>query len=354
MSLHDLLLPLPVELDGSSLSSLSQHVSSGFERVSTVVHFTGGGLEGQGEDVVYDADDQRAFQRAGIPADLSGSWTLETLGARIDELDLFPTEPAQGDVARLYRRWALHSAALDLALRQAGMSLHGRIGRPAKPVNFVVSLRLGDPADTGLILGLLERYPTLRFKLVATSSWDDAVIATLAGTEAVDAIDLKGHYAGSVVDNPPDPELYRRVVEGFPDAWIEDPNLSAPGCAEALADAHDRITWDAVIHSIGDIDALPFAPRTVNIKPSRFGSLRALLDGYEYCEAHGITAYGGGQFELGVGRGQAQYLASVMHPDATNDLAPTGFNTPEVADGLPSSPLAAEPSAVGFRWGTTA
>jgi len=350
MRLHDLLLPLPLEIDGGALSSLTQEVSSGFERVSTVVHLRGGGEEGLGEDVVYDADDQRAFQAAGLPDGLAGSWTVESFGDHIDALDLFPHEPAQGDVARLYRRWALHSAALDLALRQAGVSFHEQIGRPARPVNFVVSTRIGDPADPGVILRLLERYPTLRFKLDATESWDDAVIATLAATGAVDAIDLKGHYAGSVVDNPPDAGLYRRVAEGFPDAWIEDPSLTAPGCAEALADAHERITWDAVIHSTADIEELPFVPRTVNIKPSRFGSLRALLDGYAYCEAHGITAYGGGQFELGVGRGQAQYLASVMHPDATNDLSPTGFHATVVPDGLLSSPLPATPAASGFRW----
>src|ERR1700712_159787 len=350
MTLHDLLLPLPLEVDGLTLSSLSQQVSSGFERVSTVVHLSGGGLEGQGEDVVYDADDQRAFQAAGVPVDLSGSWTLESFGEHVDALDLFPSEPAQGDVARIYRRWTLHSAALDLALQQAGTSLHERIGRPAQPLNFVVSMRIGDPADTSLITDLLKRYPTLRFKLDATESWNDDVIATLAATGAIDAIDLKGHYAGSIVDNPPDAALYERVAAGFPNAWIEDPNLTAPGCAEALAGAHDPITLGAGIHTTADIEALAFPPSTVNIKPSRFGSLRALLDGYAYCEAHGITAYGGGQFELGVGRGQAQYLASVMHPGATNDLAPTGFNQTDVPDGLPVSPLPAGPAAVGFRW----
>ena len=45
----------------------------------------------------------------------------------------------------LYRRWAYESAALDLALRQNGMSLHEALGREPRPVNFVVSLRLGEP-----------------------------------------------------------------------------------------------------------------------------------------------------------------------------------------------------------------
>ena len=60
--------------------------------------------------------------------------------------------------------------------------------------------------------------------------------------------------------------------------------------------------------------------------------------------------YGGGQFELGPGRGQIQYLASLFHPDGPNDVAPGGFNEPEVPPGLPSSPLPVAVEPTGFRW----
>ena len=99
-----------------------------------------------------------------------------------------------------------------------------------------------------------------------------------------------------------------------------------------------------------DIEGLPFTPRMVNIKPSRFGPLSELMRGYDYCEAKGIRAYGGGQFELGPGRGQIQYLASLFHPDTPNDVAPTGFHDPHPAPGLPTSPLPPTPSETGFRW----
>ena len=66
-------------------------------------------------------------------------------------------------------------------------------------------------------------------------------------------------------------------------------------------------------------------PRTVNLKPSRFGSLRALFEGYDFCAERGMGAYGGGQFELGPGRGQIQYLAALFHPDAPNDISPGGL-----------------------------
>ena len=113
---------------------------------------------------------------------------------------------------------------------------------------------------------------------------------------------------------------------------------------------HISITWDAVIHSVEDVDTLPFPPRTLNSKPSRFGSLRRLFDFYDACGERGIALYGGGQFELGPGRGQVQYLASLFHPEAPNDVAPGGYNRVPPPEGLPGSPLPPAPAPAGFRW----
>jgi L-alanine-DL-glutamate epimerase-like enolase superfamily enzyme len=269
--------------------------------------------------------------------------------ALVEGLDLFPAEPVR-DVSRLYRTWAFESAALDLALRQAGTSLASHLGRDARPVTFVVSLRLGDPPTIDPVRRRLDGYPTLRFKLDPVSAWSDELIEELVATGAVDSVDFKGFYRGTVVDQPPDPDLYSRVVRAFPDAWIEDPALE-PETDAVLEPHRDRITWDAPIHSVADIDALPFAPRMVNIKPSRFGPLRELFAAYDYCEEHGIGAYGGGQFELGPGRGHIQYLASLFHPDTPNDVAPSDYNLHEPPPGLPVSPLEPRVEPVGFRWG---
>jgi L-alanine-DL-glutamate epimerase-like enolase superfamily enzyme len=353
MATYDLLAGLPLTIESYALEGLQLDVSSGFQRKTTVVHLQGGGEEGVGEDVVYDASDHDALQAAGPVLDLAGETTLGEFVERADALDLFPVAPVRGEVSRLYRRWAFHSAALDLALRQAGKPLHELLGRTPEPVTFVNSRRLsedGGGPSAAEIERLLERYPTLRFKLDPTPSWTDELVAELAATGAIDSLDFKGHYKGTIVDNPADPVQYRRIAEGFPDAWLEDPDLSAPGIEEVLAPHRARITWDAPIHSIEDIEALPFAPKMVNVKPSRFGGLQRLCAGYDYCAEHGIRAYGGGQFELGPGRGQAQYLASLFHPDTPNDIAPGGYNLNDPPDGLPSSPLAPAPSATGFRW----
>jgi L-alanine-DL-glutamate epimerase-like enolase superfamily enzyme len=345
----DALADLPLEVEGYSLEGLRAQVSSGFERLTTIVHLHGGGAEGIGEDVVYDGVDHVALQEAGPVQALAGSYALGEFCELIDSLDLFPVEPKR-EVSRLYRRWTFHSAALDLALAQAGKPLYLVLGREALPVAFVVSLRLGEPPSFDPISRRLARYPSLRFKLDPTSSWTTELISQLVATEAIDSVDFKALYHGTVVDQPPDPVLYERVVEAFPSAWIEDPDVVTDGTAAVLAPYHDRITWDAPIHSIADIEALPFPPRMVNIKPSRIGGLQKLCTTYDYCAEHGIDAYGGGQFELGCGRGQAQYLASLFHAGTPNDLAPSGYNVDDPPPGLPVSPLTPAPTDVGFRW----
>jgi L-alanine-DL-glutamate epimerase-like enolase superfamily enzyme len=349
---YDRLAELPIEVESYSLEGLERDVSSDFTRLSTVIRMSGGREDGVGEDVTYDALDHVALQDAGPVHDLSPARTIGELCELVEGLDLFPSAPVR-DVSRLYRTWAFESAALDLALRQAGTTLAAHLGREPRPVTFVVSLRLGEPPTIDPVRRRLESYPTLRFKLDPTSSWDDALIAELVATGAVDSVDFKGFYRGTVVDQPADPDLYERVARAFPDAWIEDPALT-PETDPILEPHRDRITWDAPIHSVADIEALPFPPRMVNIKPSRLGPLRELFGAYDYCEEHGIGGYGGGQFELGPGRGHIQYLASLFHPDTPNDVAPSDYNLPEPPAGLPASPLEPRVEPVGFRWGQPA
>jgi L-alanine-DL-glutamate epimerase-like enolase superfamily enzyme len=341
VTLYENVAGLPVEIESVELERRVVETGSGFTRATTTVRLRGGGEEGVGEDVVYDAAEHDDPPRPPI----EGSWdSFDDLAHRLGELDLLRAEPFM-PVFRSYRRWAYESAALDLALRQAGRSLAEAVGREPRPVRFAASPR------TVLVRRWLELYPGLRFKLDPASSWDEPFAEELAATGAVDVLDLKGAYRGTPVDQAADPRLYRLVAETFPDAWIEDPNLVDDEEAAAVLEPHrDRITWDAVLHSVADIEALPFPPRTINVKPSRFGSVRELFAVYDYCEAKGIGMYGGGQYELGPGRGQIQYLASLFHPEGSNDVAPGGYNEPEPRPGLPESPLEARPAPTGFHW----
>ncbi len=326
---------LPLQVDAYELERLEKPVTRGFTRVTSVVHLRGGGEEGLGEDVTWFPEHHDREQGAGAVLPLAGSWTLDTFSGALELPDP-------------HRRWAYESAALDLALRQASTTLGEAVGREPRPVAFVISPGLGTPPTSRVVRRWLELDPNHRFKLDPASDWTDELIAALAETGAVVAADYKAYYA-TEQDSPPDADLYRRVAEGFPDAYLEDPALTDE--TEAVLLPHrDRVTWDAPIHSVADVEALTFAPRTLNSKPSRFGRLSELLAFYDHCESNEIGLYGGGMFELGPGRGQIQYLASLFHADAPNDVAPRAYNDPEPRPGLPASPLAPAPDPVGFRW----
>jgi hypothetical protein len=349
MATFDAIADHALRIDDYELEGLERVVSSEFTRFSTVIRLRGAGEEGVGEDVSYAREAHTSLQAAGPGQPLAGEWTLASFCDHVEALDLWP-EPAGSDAFVHYRLWAYESAALDLALRQAGVALADALGREARPVSFVVSMRLGEPPSFEPVGALLERYPTTRFKLDATSSWTPELAERIQATGALDSIDLKGLYAGTVVDQGADPELYRLVAEAFPQAWIEDALLDER--TEPILSPHrHRLTWDANIHSVADIEALPFAPRMVNVKPSRLGPLRELMHAYDHCAERNIGMYSGGQFEIGPGRGQIQYLASLFHPDTPNDVAPGGYNDPHPPDGLPPSPLAPQPAPTGFRWG---
>jgi hypothetical protein len=336
MSTYDRVAHLPLLVDRCELEGLEQPVSSDFVRRTTVVRLRGGGQEGVGEDVIYDAEEQARFQTAGPGLPLLGEHTLASF-----------SEQLEGVID--YRRWGFESAALDLALRQVGRPLNDVLGREPRPVRFVVSTSLGEDRAERL-RQLRQGQRELRFKLDPTSDWDEDLVAELVELDCVDVVDFKESYTWREPGRNASAALYRIVVDGLPEALIEDPDLGDPEKAAVLAPHHDRITWDAVIHSVADVDALPFPPRTLNSKPSRFGTLRGLLDFYDACAERGISLYGGGQFELGPGRGQIQYLASLFHPDAPNDVAPIGYNRVPPPDGLPGSPLPPAPEPTGFRW----
>jgi hypothetical protein len=347
VSLYDAVKELPLVVEEYDLDVGSLDVSSGFTRKTTTIRLAGAGEEALGEDVTYEADEHDAQLARGSVLPLTGNWTIDSFSQHLARQPLFESPPER-DVYVDYRRWGFESAALDLALRQSDQTLGRAVERELRPVTFVVSLRLGEPPTLDRVRAWLDHYPTLRFKLDATSDWTDELVAELRDLGCVDSIDFKGHYTGTVVDQAPDPALYRRVIDGLPGVWLEDPAV-VDGTRELLIDVAPQVTWDAIIHSVEDIESLPWPPKTVNVKPSRFGSIERLFAAYDYCEEQGIGAYGGGQFELGVGRGHIQYLASLFHPDTPNDVAPGGFNLPAPAPGLPSSPLTVTPRETGFQ-----
>jgi hypothetical protein len=334
MALWDELRGLALNIEDVGKERKSVDVSTQFTRVTTTVVLGGEGEEGRGEDVTYTAEDHDWFPDLAPP----GRTTLGKLSAQLDGLRLFEAEPKMGASAD-YRRWAFESAALDLALRQNDLSLGVAVGREYRPLRFVVSTR-------GDAFAWLQHDPELELKLDPENAWDRPFMERLAATGRVRVLDFKAYYTGTPVDVVPDPVLYRAAVELFPAAVLEDASLDGE-CGAALQGQEPRLSFDAPIHSVADVRALPVEPGWLNIKPSRFGTIERLLECIEHCAANGIQMYGGGQFELGVGRRHIQVLASLFYPEGPNDVAPREYNLGEPRAGLPQSPLP-PPEEVGF------
>jgi hypothetical protein len=335
MALWDSVAGLTVRVDGYTLQRHESSTPSGWTRVTTSILVEGDGMTGEGEDVTYTADDHDEMPEGLM---LAGTWSLEDLSHRLGELELWRGDP-DNHTGQDHRRWGFESAMLDLALRQHELGLGDALGRKERPVRFVVSTRAAPQR-------WLEVAPELEFKLDAEKDWNRPLLRELRELGRVRVVDLKAYYRGTTVDLAPDPELYRAIVEELPDAIVEDAWLD-DGLRDALSGADERLSFDAPVHSLADLDGLPLEPRWLNIKPSRFGTVRGLLETIDACEERGIQLYGGGQYELGHGRPQIQRLASIFYPDGPNDVAPSEYNEGEPREGLPRSPLPA-PEGPGF------
>ena len=368
MELYDRVKDLPVYIDDYDFQFREENCAGDFARASVVlsvqdtkpgapefrrpciqITLHGGDVDGRGEDVTYDVADHHALLDSSADLPLAGEYTVESLSKVLERVDLFPDRSPEREASRHYRRWAFESAALDLALKQANTDLATVLDHEYAPVRFVVSNRLGDPPTFDRVDTWLELNPDLEFKLDITAGWTDDLIEALAGTGAVRILDFKGQYKGTMVDQPSDPDLYRRLIKAFPSALIEDPVLTDE-TQPVFQGAKDRITWDASITGVESIEELTFKPNRLNIKPSRLGSIENCFETIEYCLDHDIEMYGGGQTELGVGRQHIHALASLFYPSAPNDIAPRAYNRPEPTPGLPRSPLSPPSAPHGLEW----
>lgn len=347
-SLWPRLAELPLVIEACEYDRLHAVLTDDFDRITTHVRLIGAGADGLGEDVSIFREDGTSLHETRPALGLEGEWTLAGFCDHLATLELWPAPP-EWEMAGHLRAWTFESAALDLALRQAGRPLHDVLGLEPQPVRFVNSLGLGEEPSIEPLRQRLARAPGVRFKLDAQAAWSPALVDEVAATGAVDTIDFKGQYGMEVEDPQALGALYDRVLAAFPDAYLEDPH-DLPGIAPRFRDHLERVSYDAPIGSAADIGATPLAGRVVNVKPSRIGSLRALFEVYARCAREGRPMYGGGMGELGVGRGQIELLAALFHADAPNDVAPSAYNEDDPAGDLPASPLAPRPEAIGFRW----
>ncbi len=353
MATYDRVRDLPLKVESYRLEGLEIQASHDFSRRTTVIRLEGGGHEGLGEDVTYSGEDHAALQEAGPVLPLAGTHTLDGFSRLLDSLELFPSG-ASRQVFQDYRRWAYESAALDLALRQADLGLGEALGREAQPVTFVVSLRIEQPPRPDPVPLLLERYPGLRFKLDPT----DGVGRGARGGARRDGRRrhrrpegrLQGdarrpgrrprslpHGRGGLprrLDRGPRPERARRIPCSRPTA------TGSPGTRRSTRSPTSRPS--------------PSRRRRLNFKPSRFGSVGRLLDGYDHCAEQGIAHLR--RRPVGA-RPRARpdpaprVRSSIRRRRTTSRRRHSTSTASTRAPGLPTSPLPPQPSATGFRWG---
>ncbi len=253
MDLYARIADLKLQIDDYALER-HEHVTPEWTRITTTIVMRGGGLEGRGEDVTYEVPEHDVLA-AQAPVDLSGVTTFDEASGALAPFGLG------------YRRWGFESAALDLALRQAGQTLGGALGLPYRPVRFCMSTRHD-------VRAWLDGAPGLEFKLDPESAWDDAYIDWLAASGRVRVLDLKAHYAAATgVSQEPDERLYVACRDRFDDDTTIEDAWFADGWLDLFRGHEHRLAFDAIIHSVADIEALPILPRRMNIKPSRFGPI---------------------------------------------------------------------------------
>ena len=338
-----------VEFDGRELG-----ISEEFTRLTTRVLLRGAGHEGIGEDVVYDAPEQREYRAAGARLPLAGTWTLASFSAHLGELDLFQGKPPQrGAMSQDFRRWGLDTAALDLALRQVGAPLHAVVGTraAAADVRRLDAPRpagrpgAGAPHSQALSSHTVQARPDQRWE--RRSSCDE-----LAATGAVDSLDFKGFYRGTPVDVRYRPGAVSQIcAETFPHGVARGPRPHRRDAAGARSRT-GTASRGTRRYTRSPTSSRSSASRAWSTSsPPASAASRSSATRTTTANGEGIGAYGGGQTELAEGRGQIQYLAALFHPDAPNDTAPTEFNFPDIPPGLPETPLDPAPHDIGFRWG---
>jgi hypothetical protein len=347
---YDSVRDLPVEVTSVSLSGRSADTSYGFTRPTTVVRMDGPEAVGVGEDVTTDPDDHDRFQREGVGADLTGTYTVRELSDRFADLGPVASDDDGWAKPGRARRWALESAALELALRQADETLGDRLDRTYDPVRFVVSLRLTDPPRLDPVREWLAVDPSLEFKLDVAPDWDRGFVADVAAEvgDAVRVLDFKAQYEDDRA--AADLDLYGPVAEAFPGAVLEDPADATLVDGGPLVDETDRVSFDAPISGVAAVETAPVTPRWLNVKPARFGTVRSLLETVAHARERDVSLYGGGMFELDRGRPHLHSLASLLYPDGPNDVAPPGYNVPDPHPGVPPSPLDPPVDPVGLGY----
>ena len=292
-------LPLHVEEAHVALDAIELPSYPDEPRPSSTVTLAGRQQTGVGENVAWTRNDHRNFQHRISGGDFAHRGSLggflRALGAIVPEA---------------YPHAAIESAAVDLALRQARTNLEELAESDFSDTRYVRSFAAShDPLAE--LTAHLEQNPGIDIKVDVHPAWEEATLVRLAGLGSIAVLDFK--HQGTLATQT-------AVAEALPDPWLEDPGQLGQRPSGILA---RRFSLDAALTSEKPQEMLQrMNPAAVNLKVPRMGGVLALLQAAAFCEAEKTPFYLGGMFEVSVGRAQARELASLLAPQAPNDLAP--------------------------------
>ena len=274
--------------------------------------------------------------RLASPSTSAGS-TLFPGAAPPDRRSTATTAAGASRARRSTSRCARPARSLaDVARPRAAPGHVRRLLAAGRPADARARSRAGSPPTR-----------TCASSSTATPDWDDELIDGLVETGAVDSIDFKGAYKGTPVDVETDPAFYRRDRRGVPGRLARGPRPRDRGRARGAASRTTTASPGTRRSTRSTTSSrMPRAAAARSTSSRRASaSLEALFAGYDFCAERGMGAYGGGQYELGVGRGQIQYLAALFHPDAPNDIAPSGLRRARARARPAREPAHARPRA---------
>ena len=122
----------------------------GYEAANVLVTLRGGGFEGAGEDPAPVAEQRDAYAGRRLRISTSrGRGRSASFAEHLQTVDQWRTYPAEWEMAVRWRNWSYESAALDLALQQAGEPLHAVLGSGAAAADVRELARARRPAVGG-------------------------------------------------------------------------------------------------------------------------------------------------------------------------------------------------------------
>jgi len=170
MTLYSKISDLELHIKKINTETQEKQVSEHFTRRTTTVTISGKEKTGKGEDVIWEAEKHSYPQ-----LNLEGSYSFREFSKMLDDKELFPEDTEYTETDQKYRRWAVESAALDLALKQNNTTLAEVLDKKYSPLRFVVSPSMNEPSIEKLE-NLIELNPSIEFKLDASEDWTQEFI----------------------------------------------------------------------------------------------------------------------------------------------------------------------------------